>query len=240
MVDDLSLGAGDARGLQSIPHLHGKLRKFAHVLERNGERRRGADEKKPVSTPGDIAGDMAHPRNFDDETGLISVGRDIDNGDRAVRVQVCAHGSRRGVDAVLARRDAAQVGEGVNEADGSVAAHAEVAYVVEEDDPGDAVRMLRGAQQGADEDVRAAGLGDNAAAEVRELRAKLVETLGHCGSGQFRTAGEHEASRLACGMRVEDGDALQGRWCGRFGCWIESRVDLGGKRHIFGVVSPSG
>ena len=55
-----------------------------------------------------------------------------------------------------------------DEPDGAVAAHAEIADVVEEDHAGRARRVVRLAQQRADHHVRAARLVDDARAEVVE------------------------------------------------------------------------
>src|SRR5207249_2350918 len=70
------------------------------------------------------------------------------------------------VEAVRAGGDAAEVGQRDGDADGAVAAHADGADVVEEDDAGDAGRLGRLAQQGADEHGGAARLVDHGGAEI--------------------------------------------------------------------------
>ena len=68
--------------------------------------------------------------------------------------------------------DAAEVRERDDDADGAVAAHAEVADVVEEDDAGGAGRIGRLAEQRADDDVGAARLVDDGGAEAVEAVAE--------------------------------------------------------------------
>jgi hypothetical protein len=86
------------------------------------------------------------------------------------------------------------VGEGDDEADGAVATHAEVADVIEEDDAGGAGGVDGCAEQGADEDVGAAGLVDDGGAEPIVRFAKRSQTFGH-GAGA-------EVGRLAMTRRA--------------------------------------
>ena len=81
-------------------------------------------------------------------------------------VQGGGDGADRRFDAVLAGSDAPQIGQRCDQADGAVAAHAEVADVVEEDDARRAGRVDRRAQQRAHDDLAAARLQHSGGAPV--------------------------------------------------------------------------
>ena len=99
--------------------------------------------------------------------------------------------------------DPAQVGQRHGDADRAVAAHAEVADVVEEDDAGGGGRIDRLEDQGADHHVRAARLVDDGRAERVVTVAEDREAIGHRAVAELGPARDHHAGRLAAGVRVD-------------------------------------
>ena len=95
------------------------------------------DQEEPVPAPGDIARDGAEAIDVDIDCLEMSIRNDVLDRNLALRLERARHGADGGVEPVLACGDAAQVPEGLDHADGGVAAHAEVAGVVEIDHRGD-------------------------------------------------------------------------------------------------------
>ena len=77
----------------------------------------------------------------------------VGHGDGSVRVECGGHRSDRCVETMVARPDASEVGEGGDQADGPMAAHAEHSDVVEEEDSRGAIRGVGWDQEGADQHV---------------------------------------------------------------------------------------
>ena len=96
--------------------------------------------------------------------------------------------------------------ESGHEADGAVAAHAEVADVVEEDDRGGAGGVGGGKEEGADDDIGAAGFVDDGGAEGVVVIAEGLETVGEGAGAQIRSAGDDDACGFAGGVGVDDLD----------------------------------
>ena len=164
------------------------------------------DEKEPVAAPGDIAGEAAKAGYFDRNGSLVAITRHVGNRDTAVGMETCGDLADGGFDLVLAGLDAAEIRERSNHADGAVAAHPEKAHVVEEDDRGGGVRLDRLKQQRSDDHLGAARLAHYSRAKAVVLRAKEMKALLHRARAKVRTAGNHDAGRLALGMRVDDLD----------------------------------
>ena len=122
-------------------------------------------QEEPVPAPGDVTGHGAVSRHLDRHALAVAVARHVPHGHPAVGVERRGDGADRRLDAVGARADAAHVGERDDQPDGAVAAHPERADVVEEDDARGAGRVVRLAQQRADEHVRPARLVDDARPE---------------------------------------------------------------------------
>jgi hypothetical protein len=118
-------------------------------------------------------------------------------------------GPTGGVELDRARLEAAQVRQRHDEADGAVAAHAEVADIVEEDDAELAGLVMRLDEERAHDDVGAARFADDGRAEVVVLLLENLHPLAERSAAQVRTALEHEARRLAAGMGIKDLDVLQ-------------------------------
>ncbi len=123
----------------------------------------------------------------------FAIGEDIADADAVIGMQSGGDDADGGFDAVFASGDAIEVFEGNDEADHAVAAHAQEADVVEENDSGGAGWVLRLHQQGADDDFMAPGFADDCAAVGFEL-------VG-------RKAAQDDAGGFAAGVGVDDGDA---------------------------------
>ena len=104
--------------------------------------------------------------------------------------------------------DRAEVSERDGDADRAVAAHAEIADVVEEDDPDDAGRVGRFAEHRADHHVRAAGLVHHGRAEAVVPVAKDRQPLGHRPPAQVGRTREDDPRGLAAGVGVDHADAM--------------------------------
>ena len=102
------------------------------------------------------------------------------------------------------------MGQRHRDADRAVAAHAQVADVVEEDDArgGRTGRPARG--QGADHHVRAARLVDDGRAERVVTVAEDGQALGHRAGAELGAARDDHAGRLAAGVGVDHLDAMHG------------------------------
>jgi hypothetical protein len=90
-----------------------------------------------------------------------------------------------------------------------MAAHAEISYIVEKDDPGGAIGISRFAQESAHDDVRAAGLVDDGGPEVVILALETLQAFGHRACSQIRTVFQDKTGRLARGVGVEDRDSAK-------------------------------
>ena len=111
-------------------------------------------------------------------------------------------------DAMVTRLDPAQVRQRDDQADGAVPAHAEIADVVEKDDPGDAGRVFRFEQQRADHHVRTARFIHDGRAKVIERLLKTVAPDGERSAPEVRAAGNDDPRRFTAGVRIHDPDAL--------------------------------
>ncbi len=136
-----------------------------------------AYKEEPVASPGDVAREEAVARNVYLNGCSVAEAWDVVHRDASVIMQVGGDVSDWRLQLVHAWSDPAQVGEGSHYADGSVAAHAEIADVVEEDDGCGCVRCDGFEQQRADYDLGAAGFADYAGAEAVEVRSEAVEPL---------------------------------------------------------------
>ena len=105
------------------------LRELRHVWKREIETLIG-DEEEPIPAPGDIAGDTTRVHAF-----RFPIRRHIADTHATIFVQGSRHDPHGCLHAMLASRDAPQMLQGGDEADHAMAAHAEEANVVEEDDP---------------------------------------------------------------------------------------------------------
>src|SRR5262245_29882497 len=121
------------------------------------------EQKEPISTVRDIAGDATDSGNIYNYSLCLAVRRDVYERYRAIRMQVRRDDTDGRLDAVFARLDAAEVRERCDQPDGSVSAHADAAGVIKKN-------YTRGArstrwldEQRADQHIGAARLGDHPA-----------------------------------------------------------------------------
>src|SRR5688500_8403486 len=160
-------------------------------------------EKKPVAAPGDIAfHNLAVDINVD--CLVRTPTRHVLHRDFAVRFQRRRDRSHRRLDEMLARLDAPHVRERDHQADGAVAAHADGANVVEENDAGARRRIDRLDQQRADDDVGAARLVHRRGAVAVELALQALAPGGQRPAAEVGTTLDDDASRLAARVRVDN------------------------------------
>ena len=133
----------------------------------------------------------------------MTIARDILDRRRAVVDQLDADDADRRLEAMAPGSMPAHMRKRHGEADRPVAAHAEIADIVEEDDAGRAGRVVRLAQQRADQRVVAARLVDGEAADMIELARRSGAPLGERPAPERRPAvDDHAASaRPRCGSR---------------------------------------
>lgn len=93
--------------------------------------------------------------------------------------------------------DAPQVIQRTHQADGAVAAHAQVAAVVEEDHPGTGIRRLGFAQQGPHQHIAAPRLQHAGRAPAIVALLQDRQPFGHRTAAQIGKAVDNQASRLA-------------------------------------------
>src|SRR5207245_7621928 len=132
-VARLSTLAGDSVGGQGPPHAPGEVREGRHVP--HAELLSGLlYQEEPVASPGHVAGYRAKAIHLHADVLAPSITRHIADGNVPVFMQARRNNTHGRLDSVLTGLDPAEIGEGGHEADGPVAAHAEKADVVEEDD----------------------------------------------------------------------------------------------------------
>src|SRR5213592_4255910 len=107
---------------------------------------------------------------------------------------------------MVAHAQAAQVPQGGNQADGSMAAHAKKAYVVKENDAGCAGAVCRLHQQRAHQHAGAARFVDHRRAEGVVFVPKHLQLVGDTTAAQGGTAADYHPGRLAGSMRINDGN----------------------------------
>ena len=174
------------------------------------------DQEKPVAAPRDVAGDGADAGHVDRRPPSLS--RQLGTLVTETSPSGC---SSRGddadgrIDPMRAGADPPEVRERGHEADRAVAAHADVADVVEEDHAGGARGVLRRDEQRAHQHVRAARLVDDRGAEPVELAPEALAPRGERARSEIGAAGDDHARRLASGMRIDDFDPVHGCLAGR-------------------------
>src|SRR5579862_5047595 len=163
-----------------------------------------ANEEEPVASPGDVTSHLAITRNFNFHIGGEAIARNIIHSDFAARVQDGANGSDWCLDAVLAGLDAIQKGEGRDEANGAVTAHAEIADIVKEDDASCAGGIDRVAKQRANDYVGTARFVDDGRTKTIVLAAKALQALGKRAGAEIGATAYNEARGFASSVGVDD------------------------------------
>lgn len=116
--------------------------------------------------------------------------------------QSCGDNARGGFDPVVARGDAAEVGEGCHDANGSVETPLKVGDVVEENDSGDAGGVGGVAEAGAHHGIESARLVDQGGPNpVSFLGQKITGNQRALGKGD---ACDDSSGGFAAGMGVDD------------------------------------
>ncbi|MNF90456.1 hypothetical protein D3C84_730210 [compost metagenome] len=203
VVDQRAVFTVDALGLEGLEHCPGVLGEELDVVHLQGLTVIGHQEK-PVAAPGDVAVHAAMSWHFDRHLLAVAVGGHVAQGDVAVLMQRGADRADRRIDLVLAGLDMPQVMQRVDQADGAVTAHAEVAGVVEEDHAAGGIRRHRFAVQRTHQHIVATGLQQAGATPLVMLLAQGIALLGHGPAGQLGQARHHQASRLAAGVGIND------------------------------------
>src|SRR5215469_2684307 len=168
-------------------------------------------KKKPVAAPGHVASHLAESRDLDRDFPSLAIARNVTHGYFPAWVESCSDDSNRRFYAMFPGSNAAQVRQRNHQADGAMAAHAEIADVVKEDDAR-GTRAVHGiAQQRAHDHVRTSRLVDHRRAKAVILRAKALAPFGDRAIPQVRTAGNYQPGGFAARVRVDDPDA-RGKW----------------------------
>ena len=168
-----------------------------------------AHQEKPVAAPGHIACHRAVTGHLHGNAGAMAISRDIANADAVGGVQFESDGPHRRFKRVAAGLNAAQMSQRHCHADGAMAAHAQVACVVEEDNASGTCRIDRLNQKRPNQDVGTARLAEDGAPQVVVIVAQLFHSLSQRAGAEIGAASQHTARRLARSMRV---DNLQSKW----------------------------
>src|ERR1019366_8836522 len=208
VIDHAAIVAGDAVGLEALADAPRKIGEFIDAFECDLLSVAAAQEE-PVAGPGDVSVDPADARRLHRDVRGAAVAGDVAQGHSAigvqVRVDVAHHGLQADAGAAL---DAAHVFQGGQQADGAVAAHAQVADVVEEDHAGVVGGAGRLAQQRAHDGVVAARLIHGGRAEAVEPGAEAGQALGDGAVAQVGAARDDDARGFSAGVRINNLDAL--------------------------------
>jgi hypothetical protein len=84
-----------------------------------------------------------------------------------------------------------------------MATHAEVSYVVEEDDGCGGVWIDGFAEQCTDDDLGSAGFADDTAAEVIEFALQALDTSWQISCSEIRSTGNDDARRFSLRVGVD-------------------------------------
>ena len=163
-------------------------------------------QKEPVSAPGDVSHVGLQARHGHAHVLGQPVALDVVDRHGVGTFERDRHRSDGRFEPVRAGPDPPQVGQGDGHADRPVAAHAEVADVVEEDHAGRTRRIDRRQQDRTDHDVRPARLVDDRRAKRVVPVAEDGQPLGHGAGAQIGPARGHDSRRLAAGMSVDHRD----------------------------------
>ena len=161
-----------------------------------------AHQEKPVSAPGHIAHHLANAGHGDGHAGAAAIAGYVADGNAAAGVEPSIHHAANRFQAAGIVPKPAQVLKRNHHADGAMAAHAQIADVVEVNHGGVAGGVAGLAQERAHHGVVAARFIHHGGAELVEPVAEAVEPPGQRTPAEVRTTRDHHASRLAPGMGV--------------------------------------
>ena len=199
MVDLRAVGAGDPLPDKPTADGFGGSREPGDVA---GNKLAGGarHEEKPVSPPGDVADEAPEPLDVEAHPGPVAPGGDIVDRHLVGIQQFDPDGADGGLEAVAAGADPPQMRKRHRDADRPVAAHPEVARVVEEDHGGGRGAVDRFHEERSDERVGATRLEDHAATEVVVRRAEALEPIGEGSAAEIGTTVDDNARRLPLGV----------------------------------------
>ena len=206
MIDLFAVQAGDALRCESLPDGPGVLRQLGSVFTRQHFCVL-FHQVKPVAAPGDISVNLPVARHVDGDRNAGAKTGNVFDRDFAGWMQRGGDDSDGGFNAMDARADSAEMREGDDEPDGSMAAHADIADVVEEDHTGGAGGIDGIAEERADDYVRTARLIDDRCAEIIMQTLEAISAIGERPTAEIGSTIDDEAGRLSGGVRVEDGNA---------------------------------
>jgi len=202
--------ASDASTLQSLADAPSKAGEFFEIAEGYLNWAFALSEIKPVAAPGNVAGDSAMALDFDGDIFSVAISRDVAHRDKSAAMRLRTNVSDRRFDSDAARLELTEVGEGGDQADGAVAAHADKSNVVKEDNAELVGRVRRLTEECADDGVITARFIDDGGAKLVVMFAKDGKAFAHGTGAEVGCAGKHEPGRFTAGMRIDYLNAHEG------------------------------
>jgi hypothetical protein len=132
----------------------------------------------------------------------VAIGRDIAHSDEACAVGFSTDNANRSFYFESAGLNFAEVRESGDQANGAVAAHADVADIIEKDDTELAGRVGGFAEECAHNGVVAAGFVDDSGTKAVMRCTKARETVTHAAAAKIRATGNNQPRGLTAGMRI--------------------------------------
>lgn len=199
VVDLGALRTANAGGGECLANLPGEMDELVKVRFCNRE---GVmfDQKKPVATPGNVAGHHTESGHFDIDGSGPAVAGYVFEGHGAVFVQSDSHNAYWRFHAMRTGLDPAQIRECGYNTDGSMPAHAQASAVVEKDDARNAVRTGGLAEQCAHHRFRGTRFGDKGPAEGFVILLKQKATLLQVAAAEARASFDDGSGRLTAGV----------------------------------------
>ena len=208
MVNLRALRTANAGGVECLANLPSEMDELVKVRSCNRVRVM-FDQKKPVATPGNVAGDRTESGYFDIDGSGPAVARNVFEGYCAVCVQDDSHNAYWRFHAMRTRLDPAQIRERGYNTDGSMPAHAQASAVVEENDARNAVRTGGLAEQCAHHCFGGTRFGDQSPAEGFVILLKQKATLLQVAAAEVRATVNDGSGGLTASMRIDDPDFFQ-------------------------------
>jgi len=123
-------------------------------------------------------------------------------------VKSCAHNADASLDSMLACADTSHVRKRSDKANRAVAAHVEVAHVIEEDHARCATSIIRFAEKRPDEHVRTTRFINDGGPKAIMPLSKDFHTLPQRTIAQIRAPLDDDARRLSSSVGIDDSDLL--------------------------------
>jgi len=194
-----ALRTANAGGVEGLANLPGELDELVKVRSCT---RVGMmfDQKKPVATPGHVAGHHTESRHFDVDGSGPAVARDVFESHGAIFAQDDSHNAYRCFYAVSTGLDPAQIRERSYDTDGSMPAHAQASAVVEENDARNAVCAGWFAEQCADHRFGGTRFSNKSPAKGFVTLLKQKPTLLQVAGAKVRASFDDGSGRLTAGV----------------------------------------